>query len=87
MNISLFCKKNHSCSECTNPCKLDESIPCSPDCPNLSDSGQVSIRKCLLYGCDAIFSLIPEIEGMTVGEFMKTYGTLYQIPDFESLKG
>ena len=38
------------CAECKNPCRLDESIPCSPDCPNLSEDGtQAGACK----GCDA----------------------------------
>jgi len=27
------------CADCQNPCRLDESIPCSPDCTELSADG------------------------------------------------
>lgn len=39
------------CAECASPCGLDESIPCSPDCPNLSEDGMPSGDEC--RGCDA----------------------------------
>lgn len=28
------------CSECANPCRLDEKIPCSPDCEFLGEHGE-----------------------------------------------
>ena len=37
------------CSECASPCKLDESIPCSPDCENLRPDGTADPEKC--RGC------------------------------------
>lgn len=47
------CKK--PCAECAQPCALDESIPCSPDCKNLSTDGIPASEEC--YECDAF---IPE---------------------------
>lgn len=41
-----------SCSECTNPCKVDTQIPCSPDCDYLDSNGNPSDYVCLM--CDAI---------------------------------
>ena len=44
-----------SCADCKNPCKLDESIPCSPDCTFLGEDGfPTDIEKCRAFGCDAI---------------------------------
>jgi hypothetical protein len=41
------------CSECSNPCELDESIPCSPDCEELdSKTGEPCGEVCKT--CDAI---------------------------------
>lgn len=33
------------CCECKHRCELDESIPCSPDCENLSIYGEFT-HKC-----------------------------------------
>lgn len=40
------------CSECQNPCALDESIPCSPDCLFLGKNGETTHQKC--QECDAL---------------------------------
>jgi len=42
------------CADCANPCKLDESIPCSPDCENLFLDGEYDPVKCNEARCDAI---------------------------------
>lgn len=42
------------CCDCEHPCKLDESIACSPDCENLFPCGERNIQKCKEIGCDAI---------------------------------
>ena len=42
------------CSECTTPCALDESMPCSPDCEMLGENGEPKdLQACLGSGCDA----------------------------------
>ena len=40
------------CSYCEKPCALDQSMPCSPDCVNLSLDGEPDATLCA--GCDAI---------------------------------
>ena len=42
------------CADCDNPCTLDESMPCSPDCENLFADGSQDTEKCACAGCDAI---------------------------------
>ena len=44
------------CGECMNPCRLDESIPCSPDCQNINFDGTRNETDCLASHCDAIDS-------------------------------
>ena len=39
------------CGECENPCALDESMLCGPNCENLSPDGEPDPVKC--KGCDA----------------------------------
>lgn len=52
MAHKLWCGK--PCCDCEHPCKLDEQIPCSPDCPNLNPDGSRKVAKCKADGCDAI---------------------------------
>lgn len=40
------------CSECENPCALDMSMPCSPDCECLGENGEHNCDEC--KHCDAI---------------------------------
>ena len=47
------------CSECENPCALDESIPCSPDCDCLGENGETTCDECEY--CDAICQSVNEI--------------------------
>jgi len=42
-----------SCSDCKMSCRLDESIPCSPNCENLNKDGTRKEVKCKELGCDA----------------------------------
>jgi len=42
------------CAECNDPCALDQSMPCSPDCENLTSEGLRDTEKCTQAGCDAI---------------------------------
>ena len=41
-----------ACCDCKNPCKLDESIPCSPDCEFLGENGEHTHPEC--QNCDAL---------------------------------
>lgn len=40
------------CCDCKNPCNLDESIPCSPDCKFLGANGEHTSSAC--QDCDAL---------------------------------
>lgn len=40
------------CSECMSPCRLDEIIPCSPDCEFLEEDGSTTRPEC--KRCDAM---------------------------------
>lgn len=43
------------CFECEHACEcgLDSSIPCSPDCVNITRDGKVRIGECMLRQCGA----------------------------------
>jgi len=40
------------CADCENPCTLDESMPCSPDCEALGENGECISNECKI--CDAM---------------------------------
>ena len=42
------------CADCIDPCTLDKSIPCSPDCENLFASGLRDAPKCDHAKCDVV---------------------------------
>jgi len=42
------------CADCNDPCALDESMACSPDCEYLMKDGTRDTAKCAECGCDAI---------------------------------
>lgn len=41
------------CSDCTERCRLDEEITCSPDCEALNEDGSRNVALCIASGCDA----------------------------------
>ena len=48
-----YCGSGTSCADCEKRCRIDEMIPCSPDCKNL-DGDKILIQKCLDDGCDEV---------------------------------
>ena len=42
------------CADCKDPCALDESMLCSPDCEALFADGTRDEEKCDRAGCDAV---------------------------------
>lgn len=51
MAHNLWC--GNPCCDCLQPCRLDEQIPCSPDCENLNQDGSRIDAKCRAIKCDA----------------------------------
>lgn len=41
------------CGECDTSCRLDESMPCSPNCEALNEDGSRNVEVCTAAGCDA----------------------------------
>lgn len=78
MAIMGYCKKQ-ACSDCKKPCKLDESIPCSPDCENLTEDGEILIEKCLKDECEEV-KYIFGMPNATDGELMAAYGRRASYP-------
>jgi len=58
----LWCGR--PCADCENPCKLDESIPCSPDCELLGKNGEwthIECKKCDAYKVSEINTRIRKL--------------------------
>lgn len=45
-----------SCADCETSCRLDESMPCSPDCEFLGENGETDSPEC--QSCDALLEYI-----------------------------
>lgn len=68
-----------TCSECMKPCKLDQQIPCSPDCKCLTRDGKIHIADCLKSGCDEIKWIFDMVDREDQ-ELLEKYGTTAQYP-------
>ena len=67
------------CSDCGKFCRLDEVIPCSPDCENLTENGYIKVQKCLESGCDEVRDVL-DMEGTTDEEILQKYGPIAKYP-------
>lgn len=79
------------CAECklyVCPCELDSKSPCHTDCKNLMEDGSIKIFDCLQDGCDAIFSMIDESDGIVhLRDWRGNSGTIQRkrhLPDREA---
>lgn len=72
MALTGYCGER-ACSDCKTPCRLDESIPCSPDCENLTEEGQILVKKCLESGCEEV-KFIFGMEGAADEEVLAAIG-------------
>jgi len=66
-----WCKR--PCSDCKKPCSLDGTIPCSPDCGNLTEDGYILVKQCLSDGCEEI-KYIFNMADATEQEILERYG-------------
>ena len=78
MAIKGYCERQ-SCADCTTSCTLDESIPCSPDCENLTDDGKILIEKCLQDKCEEVKHLF-NMENCSDKELLREYGSVNDYP-------
>lgn len=77
MAVNRQCGKEECC-DCTG-CSLDESIPCSPDCENLTRGGLIRIKKCLEAGCEEVKNIF-DMAGRTDEEVIAKYGEIATYP-------
>ena len=67
------------CCDCKKTCNLDEQIPCSPDCENITEDGFIKVKECLESGYDEIRSVLNMKNG-TDQEILKKYGYIAIFP-------
>ena len=60
-------------------CELDECIPCSPSCENLTEDGMIKITQCLRDGCEEVKYIFDAIH-MTNEELIAEYGEITEYP-------
>lgn len=70
MALKQWCGKE--CSEC-NGCKLDEMIPCSPDCENLTEDRKIKVKACLEFGCKEV-KYVLGAENLSKEELLTKFG-------------
>ncbi len=76
MALKQWCGKE--CSECKG-CKLDEMIPCSPDCENLTEDGKIKVKACLESGCEEVkYALC--LEDLSNKELLAKFGEVTKYP-------
>ncbi len=76
MALKQWCGKE--CSECKG-CKLDEMIPCSPDCENLTEDGKIKVKACLESGCEEVKYVLHE-EDLSDEELLAKFGEVTEYP-------
>ena len=78
MAIKGYCGLK-SCCDCSTGCDLDDSIPCSPDCENLTQDGNILIGNCLKAQCEEV-KYIFGMPACSDGELMQSYGPIAKYP-------
>ena len=78
MAVEGYCKKCR-CADCRTFCRLDESMPCSPDCDNLTEDGKILIEKCLQDKCEEV-KYIFNMEDCSDEELLMEYGCINDYP-------
>lgn len=68
-----------ACCDCSRGCKLDASIPCSPDCENLTHDGKILLEKCLQEKCEEV-KYIFNMPDSSDEELLTKYGAVTQYP-------
>lgn len=79
MAIKGYCGGKCGCMDKCNGCMLDMTIPCSPDCENLTEDGMIKIAKCLAGGCEEV-KYIFDVLDKTDEEIIAEHGEITVYP-------
>lgn len=78
MALRQWCGRE--CGECKG-CKLDEMIPCSPDCENLTEDGKIKVKACLESECEEVKYAFGA-ENLSNEELLTKFGEVTEYPYF-----
>lgn len=76
MAIRGYCGKE--CGDCAG-CALDERIPCSPACENLTKDGKIKIKECLREKCEEVKYIFDMVD-KSDEEIIAKYGEIAEYP-------
>ena len=78
MALRQWCGRE--CGECKG-CRLDEMIPCSPDCENLTEDGKIKVKACLESECEEVKYAFGA-ENLSNEELLTKFGEVTEYPYF-----
>ena len=78
MAAKEYCNQ-HKCCDCIKTCFYDQRIPCSLDCENLTEDGNIKIISCLMSGCEEV-KYIFDMVNSTGAEITAKYGEIAKYP-------
>ena len=79
MAIKGYCGRECGSIEECSGCVLDQTIPCSPSCENLTEDGMIKIAECLKAGCEEVKYIFDVIK-KTDEEVIEEYGEIAPYP-------
>lgn len=77
MAIKGYC--GNRCYDCEHECELSMTIPCSPNCDNLTEDAKIKIKNCLEEGCPEV-RYIFDMVNATDEEVIREYGEIAEYP-------
>lgn len=78
MAIKGYCGLK-KCCDCNTGCRLEQMIPCSPDCENLTMDGKIHIKRCLQAKCEEVKYIFDMIDASD-DEILREYGDIANYP-------
>lgn len=79
MAIKGYCGGDCGNEKRCEQCRLDLSIPCSPNCENLTEEGNIKIKNCLADKCEVVKYIFDMVRN-TDEEILKAYGDVAPYP-------
>lgn len=79
MAVKGYCGGNCGEEKRCEKCRLDQMIPCSPNCENLTADGKIRIKRCLEEGCEEV-KYIFGMPDRSDEEIIQLYGDIAPYP-------
>ena len=81
MALTGYCGGSCGLEERCESCRLDQEIPCSPNCENLQ-GGMILIGKCLADGCEEVKYIFNGRSDVSDEKILAEYGEAAPYPYF-----